>query len=99
MWLDVAFPASSAIQLFKPAMTGEHLEIVKLGQVNQMPTPLYVGRGATVKLIHLLAKLCGDEAVGGVGNDVTRHQESAKIPERTKLKGEAKAIACMATGS
>ena len=80
-------------------MTGEHLEAVDLAQVDQMPTPRYVGLGVTGKLIHLFAKLCGDEAADGLWNDLPRHQQSARIPERTKLKGEAEAIACMATGS
>src|SRR6056297_418414 len=80
------------------AVTGEHLEAVDLAQIDQMPSPRYVGLGVMGKLIHLFAKLCGDEATDGLWNDLTRHQQSARIPERTKLKGKAEAIACMATG-
>ena len=39
------------------------------------------------------------EAADGLWNDLTRRQHSARIPESAKLKGEAEAIACMATGS
>ena len=84
---------------FPRTMAGEHLEAVDLAQVDQMPSPRYVGLSISAKLIHLFAKLCGDEATYGLWNDLTRHQQSARIPERTKLKGEAEAIACMTTGS
>ena len=63
-----------------------------------MPSPRYVSLGVTGKLIHLFAKLCGDEATDGLRNDLAGHQQSARISERTKLKGKAEAIACMATG-
>lgn len=80
------------------AVAGEHPEAVGLAQVDQVPPPRHVGLGVTTKLIHLFAKLCGDEATDGLRDDLARHQHSARIPERTKLKSEAKAIACMATG-
>ncbi|MGX0978723.1 hypothetical protein ACSSVY_004463 [Roseovarius sp. MBR-51] len=80
-------------------MPGEHLEAIELAQVDQMPAPRYVGLGVSAKLIHLFAKLCCDEAADGLWNDLTRRQQSARISESTKLKGEAEAIACMATGS
>ena len=79
-------------------MPGEHLEVVDLAQVDQMPAPRYVGRGVSAKLIHLFAKLRCDEAADGLWNDLTRRQQSARISESTKLKSEAEAIACMATG-
>ena len=90
----VAFSASPAAC----AVTGKHPEAVDLTQLDQMPSPRYVGLSVMGKLIHLFAKLCGDEATDGLRNDLTRHQQSARIPERTKLKSKAEAIACMATG-